>query len=177
MLAQTLLAQPPKFVPPPLTNLFNCWKAPLHLNTLLTIHFLPMDGMVYPIHTSTFALHSLCNPQGVNTIYLPKMVLAVLQNSSSKKWDHPPVLLVMDTGTTDHMHPDKLAFISHCPVDGCWVRMGNNSLAQIRGHGMAIISLNGKKILIRDCLHISDLRNPLYSLWAYQHQRGCRCMA
>jgi hypothetical protein len=37
----------------------------------------------------------------------------------------------------------------------------------------AIISLNGKKILIRDCLHVPDLRNPLYSLHAHQRQRGC----
>jgi hypothetical protein len=51
--------------------------------------------------------------------------------------------------------------------------MGNNSFAPIRGYGTAIISLNGKKILIRDCLHVPNLRNPLYSLRAHQPQRGC----
>jgi hypothetical protein len=51
--------------------------------------------------------------------------------------------------------------------------MGNNSFAPIRGYSTAIISLNRKKILIRDCLHIPDLRNPLYSLRAHQRQRGC----
>ena len=39
--------------------------------------------------------------------------------------------------------------------------------------GTAIIALNGKKVLIRDCLHVPDLRNPLYSLRAHQRQRGC----
>jgi hypothetical protein len=51
--------------------------------------------------------------------------------------------------------------------------MGNNSFAPILGYGTAIISLNGKKILIRDCLHVPDLRYPLYSLRAHQRQRGC----
>jgi hypothetical protein len=51
--------------------------------------------------------------------------------------------------------------------------MGNNSFAPIVGHSTAVISLNGKKILIRECLHVPDLRNPLYSLWAHQWQRGC----
>jgi hypothetical protein len=51
--------------------------------------------------------------------------------------------------------------------------MGNNSFAPILGYGTAIISLNGKKILIRDCLHVPDLRNPLYSLRALQRHRGC----
>jgi hypothetical protein len=51
--------------------------------------------------------------------------------------------------------------------------MGNNSFASIAGHGTAIISLNKKKILIRNCLHVPDLRNPLYSLQAHQRQWGC----
>jgi hypothetical protein len=52
--------------------------------------------------------------------------------------------------------------------------MGNNSFAPILGSGTAIISLNGKKILIWDCLHVSMLLNPLYSLRAHQqHQKGC----
>jgi hypothetical protein len=71
------------------------------------------------------------------------------------------------------MLPDKSAFISYYPVSGRRVIMGNNSFAPILGHGTAVISLNGKKILIRDCLHVPDLRNPLYSLRAHQRQRGC----
>ncbi len=51
--------------------------------------------------------------------------------------------------------------------------MGNNSFAPVAGNGTAIVSLNGKKILIHDCLHIPDLRHPLYSLRAHQRQCGC----
>ncbi len=119
------------------------------------------------------------DPQGVNTVYLPKTVISLLKNPPSQNIKHQPQLLnqtsllVADTGATDHMLPDKLAFISYHPVSGRQVRMGNNSFAPILGHGLAIISLNGKKILIRDCLHVPDLRNPLYSLRAHQRQRGC----
>ena len=51
--------------------------------------------------------------------------------------------------------------------------MGNNSFALILGYNTAIISLNGKKIIIRNCLHVLDLHNPLYSLRAHQQQCGC----
>jgi hypothetical protein len=59
-------------------------------------------------------------------------------------------LLVADTGATNHMLPNKAAFVLYYPVSGQQVRMGNNSFAPIHGHGTAVISLNGKKILIRE---------------------------
>jgi hypothetical protein len=71
------------------------------------------------------------------------------------------------------MIPHKLAFISYKPATGCRVRMGNNSFAPILGSGSAIININGKRILICDCLHVPALRNPLYSLRAHQRQHGC----
>ena len=82
-------------------------------------------------------------------------------------------LVVADTGATDYMLPDKSAFISYYPVTGQRVSMSNNSFATIAGYSTAIISLNGKKILIHNCLHVPNLRNPLYSLHAHQRQRGC----
>ena len=71
------------------------------------------------------------------------------------------------------MLPNKLAFISYYPVTGRRVRMGNNSFAPIAGYGTAIISLNGRKILICKCLHVLDFCNPYYSLRVHQRQRGC----
>ena len=130
--------------------------------------------------TTPSVSRSARDPQGVNTVYLPKTVLSLLANPTSTTpprtvRSHSPCtsLVVADTGATDHMLPDKSAFISYYPVTGWRVRMGNNSFAPIAGHGTAIISLNKKKILIRDCLHVPDLRNPLYSLRAHQRQRGC----
>jgi hypothetical protein len=113
-------------------------------------------------------------------IQLPKLVLALLANPPAQstafaflKSRPASSLLVADTGATDHMIPHKLAFISYKPVTGCHVCMGNNLFAPILGTGSAIISINGKLILIRDCLHVPALCNPLYSLHAHQHQHGC----
>ncbi len=120
------------------------------------------------------------DPWGVNTIYLPKTVLTLLNNPPSQLVIHyqgypqnRTSLLIMDTGATNHMLPNKAAFVSYYPVSGWQVRMGNNFFAPVLSHGTAVISLNGKKILIRECLHVLKLRNPLYSLWAHQQQCGC----
>ena len=122
--------------------------------------------------------HTSCDSQGVNTVYLPKTVFALLQNPPRhllvyfQQATHSTrmSLLVANTGATNHMLPDKAALISYYPVSGCCFQMGNNSFASIAGHGLTIISLNGKKILIHDCLHVPDLRNPLCSLRAHQRQ-------
>jgi hypothetical protein len=120
------------------------------------------------------------DPKGVKTIQLPKLVLALLANPPAQSTAFAflksrPVsrLLVADTGATNHMIPHKLAFISYKPIAGRRVCMGNNSFAPILGNGSAIISINGKLILIRDCLHVPALRNPLYSLRAHQRQHRC----
>jgi hypothetical protein len=128
------------------------------------------------------ATHASQDPQGVNTIYLPKTVFSLLANPPAWPTSSPTrgsssthmSLVVADTGATNHMLPDKSAFISYHTITGRRVRMGNNSFAPIAGHGTAIVSLNGKKILIRDCLHVPDLRNPLYSVRAHQRQRAMR---
>ena len=104
-------------------------------------------------------------------IYLPKSVLNLLQNPSAqcRHTNIGPIgtsttFAVANTGATNHMLPNKVAFILYTPILGSRVCMGNNSFASIARKGSAIISLNSKKILICNCLHIPDLRNPLYSL-------------
>ena len=64
-------------------------------------------------------------PQGVNTVYLPKTVLSLLANPPTQSIAHtqrlsstPTFLVVADTGATDHMLPDKSAFISYYRVTG-----------------------------------------------------------
>jgi hypothetical protein len=62
-------------------------------------------------------LHSVSrsshDPQGVKKIYLPKMVLTLLQNPHAYKLDNKgggpgTTLLVADTKATDHMLPEKI---------------------------------------------------------------------
>jgi hypothetical protein len=137
-----------------------------------------------PPHPITTCNHSTPqsshDPVGICTIKLPKHVMALLQNPPAHSIaipfladGHPLSLLVADTGATDHMLPDKSAFISYRPVVNCRVRMGNNSFAPILGTGSTVFAVNGKRILIQDCLHVPALRNPLYSLRAHQQQHGC----
>ena len=80
---------------------------------------------------------------------------------------------VANSGATNHMFPDKSAFISYRLVTNLQVRMGNNSFLPVLGHGLAVISLNGQRILVRNALHMPSLVVPLYSLRAHFAQPGC----
>jgi hypothetical protein len=80
---------------------------------------------------------------------------------------------VADSSATDHMIPDKSAFISYKTVMHLQVRMGNNSYHPVLGCGTAIISLNGQRILLQNVLHVPGLVVPLYSLRVHVKQRGC----
>ncbi len=57
-----------------------------------------------------------------------------------------------DTGATDHMFPDKLAFISHKSIPNLQVWMGNNSSLPVLGHSTAIISINGQRHSHSQCI-------------------------
>ena len=82
-------------------------------------------------------------------------------------------LTIADTGATDHMFPDRSAFISYHKSSHIRVRLGNNTFTPVLGTGTAIISLNGKRVLVRNALHVPGLRCPLYSLRAHVKQKGC----
>jgi hypothetical protein len=81
---------------------------------------------------------------------------------------------VADSGATNHMFPDKLAFIiSYKLVRNLQVRMGNNLFLPVLGCSLAIISINGQRVLVRNTLHMPGLVVPLYSLRAHCVQPGC----
>lgn len=74
------------------------------------------------IHTSSW---TASDSQGVNTIYLPRSILDLLQNHTAHQQvpNHSihsgsTTLVVADMGATNHMLPDKSAFISYTPVTG-----------------------------------------------------------
>jgi hypothetical protein len=72
--------------------------------------------------------------------------------------------VVADTRATNHMLPDALAFNSYKQVTDLSVRMGNNSFVPVLGWGTAVFSLNDKRVLVRNTLHVPGLAIPLYSL-------------
>jgi hypothetical protein len=78
-----------------------------------------------------------------------------------------------DTGATDHMLPDKAAFISYKSISNLQVQMGNYSFIPVLGRGTAVISLNSQRVLICNALHVPGLVVPLYSLCVHLTQCGC----
>jgi len=102
----------------------------------------------------------------------PGLVSALHQVISPEVFVEGLQLVVADTGATDHMVPDRSAFISYKAIQNLRVRMGNNFFAPVLGRGTAIILLNGQRILIRHVLHVPALRVPLYSLRAHLRQQG-----
>ena len=85
------------------------------------------------ITTSCRHSTSSINPKGVCTVQLPKLVITLLNTPPthsiafmSNKLRPCTSLLVADTDATDHMIPNKSAFISYRLVSGCRVCMGNN---------------------------------------------------
>ena len=113
------------------------------------------------------------DPSPDDIILPPGLVSALHRAISPEAFVEGLRLVVADTGATDHMVPDRSAFISYKAIRNLRVRMGNNSFAPVLGRGTAIISLNGQRILIRHVLHVPALRVPLYSLRAHLRQRGC----
>jgi hypothetical protein len=108
-----------------------------------------------------------------NIILPPTLVQSLLKAIPTTGSGTPFRFVVADTGATDHMVPDRGAFISYKSIHGLRVRMGNNSFAPVLGRGTAIISLNGQRLLIRNVLHVPGLRVPLYSLRAHLRQSSC----
>jgi hypothetical protein len=110
---------------------------------------------------------------GNDIILPPTLIKSLLKAIPATNGGTPFRLVVADTGATDHMVPDRGTFISYKLVHGLWVCMGNNLFALVLGHGMAIISLNGQRLLICHVLHVPELWVPLYSLRAHLRQSGC----
>ena len=78
-----------------------------------------------------------------------------------------------DSGATDFMLPDRQAFISYHRCFHRYALLGNDTKVPILGEGTAVFSLNGKTLLIRNVLHVPDLRAPLYSLRKHKAMKGC----
>jgi hypothetical protein len=106
---------------------------------------------------------------------LPKNLHAIIDRMSRVSISPGPGrhLAVANLGATDHMFPNKEAFISYKSIQNLQVRMGNNSFLPVIGRGTAILSLNDQRVLVRNALNVPGLTVPLYSLRAHFKQQGC----
>ncbi len=82
-----------------------------------------------------FSSQSVIFPSDLSTL-IANMFKASIQLGSGQQFT------VTDSGATDHMFPDKSAFISYKIVTNLQVCMGNNSFLPVLGRGSAVISLN-----------------------------------
>jgi hypothetical protein len=108
-------------------------------------------------------------------LILPDHLQSIIHRlaNSSISPDSTSHVAVTDTGATNHMFPDKSAFISYKRTSNLQVRMGNDSYLPVLGRGTVIISLNSQRVLVRHALHVPGLAVPLYSLRAHLKQPGC----
>jgi hypothetical protein len=120
-------------------------------------------------------------PPSVPFLPKPPRMSAALQILLKSLFKSPVVprlrhgrLAVTDTGATEI--PDKSCFISYKFISGLSVRMGNNSFVPVLGRGTAVFTLNGKRVLVRNVLHVPGLAVPLYSLQTHATQQGCGFM-
>jgi hypothetical protein len=114
------------------------------------------------------------NATSTSCISLPQSLMQAIQLLAKSSVGITSIsgLVVVDTGATDHMLPDKSAFISYKRVVGLSVRMGNNSFVPVLGCGTAVFSLNDKRLLVQNALHVPGLAVPIYSLPAHLQQCG-----
>jgi hypothetical protein len=82
-------------------------------------------------------------------------------------------LAVANSGAMDHMIPDKSSFVSYKSISALNACMGNNSYIPVLRQGTAFFGLNGKRVLIRNVLHVPGLAVLLYSLGTHMTQPGC----
>ena len=59
------------------------------------------------------------------------------------------------------MLPDYSTFLSYQKCANRYVTLGDTTQLSIHGTGTAKFSLNGKIIIIRNALHVPELRSPL----------------
>jgi len=71
------------------------------------------------------------------------------------------------------MFPNYSCFVSYTPVTGNYAILGDETLVEIKGCGMAVYCLNGKVIKTLNALHITSLQGPLFSLRRQCLHQGC----
>jgi hypothetical protein len=151
--------------------LFGWWSQQIQIPTL------PAKPLAFLLSRLGFLFHEQCSV-GLS-IHLPSYVHYPSHRQTVAFTHRPPFQwsAVADSGATEHMFPDKSSFISYKIVSGLQVRMGNNSYIPVLGCGAAIVALNGKRIFVRNSLHVPSLAVPLYSLRAHTRQPGCGFVA
>jgi hypothetical protein len=118
------------------------------------------------------ALNDICSTNSEvpgsepHNVSLSSLSAAKILNAKSK-------VAIADSGATHHLWPDRSAFVSYKKVSNKYISLADKSTAPIEGIGDIAVSLNGKKVLIRNVYHAPSLKAPLYSLGAHRRLPDC----
>ena len=128
------------------------------------------------VSLEAFSLGPACSvTQSVDNIVLPPvlvqlLLMAIPTTSGGTSFR----LMVADTGATDHMVPNRGAFISYKFVQGLQVRMGVTIPLLLSWVMERRLSLSTANVFLSAMsLHVPGLRVPLYSLRGHLRQSGC----
>jgi len=162
-----------KIILPPIHARVAPYPSCNHVSEISTSPSTASVGFVQPLAAvSCCSLSMTCSDSLPSISKALQSILSRLSDSSISP-DSSRRLTVADSGATNHMFPDKSAFISYKSTSQLKMRMGNNSYLPVIARGSAIISLNGQRVLVRNALHVPGLAMPLYSLRANFQQPGC----
>jgi len=81
--------------------------------------------------------------------------------------------VIIDSGCTKHMFPDRSTFISYKPCLHSFVILANKSKTACLGTGTVQLLLGGQSIILHDVLHVPNLRYPLVSVRCFRRLKGC----
>jgi hypothetical protein len=123
----------------------------LSCNHAATAHIgLLASSITLPVPVASSSTSSICLPVPVTSspacINLSCRLQAIIARMSRNSITPGSCrrFSTADMGATNHMFPDKMAFIPYKAIFNLQVWMGNNSYLPVLGHGMPIISLNGQ---------------------------------
>jgi len=72
--------------------------------------------------------------------------------------------VIIDSGCTKHMFPDRSTFITYKPCLHSFVILANKSKTACLGTGTVQLLPGGKSVILHDVLHVPNLRCPLVSV-------------
>ncbi|MGH7954525.1 MAG: hypothetical protein ACREOZ_01040, partial [Gloeomargaritales cyanobacterium] len=99
---------------------------------------------------------------------------------SIRRANSPPVscsTMIVDSGATCHMIPDRDAFTNYEPIKGGYVLLADQSRVPCVGIGTVVIAIQGHIVTISNCRHVPCLRAPLLSIRQHRRNQGCTFIA
>jgi len=81
--------------------------------------------------------------------------------------------VIIDSGYTRHMCPDRDTFLTYKPCSHSFVILADKSKTACLGIGTVTIMLGGKDIVLHDVLHVPNPRSTLLSVRCFRCFKGC----